>query len=75
MIFNATSCQIFFNYNQYLLVKFALERVKWAAVDNSYSTVVFDASNYGKGEEPPRVVKNRNVLSHSDDLGYVDRMT
>ena len=34
--------------------------------------------NYGSAEGPPRVVENRNLLSHPDDLGmeaYVIRMT
>ena len=35
-------------------------------------------SEYGSAEGPPRVVKNRNFLSHPDDLGmeaYVTRVT
>ena len=34
--------------------------------------------DYGSAEGPPRVVENRNLLSHPDDLGkeaYLIRMT
>ena len=49
-------------------------RLYWETQDQYLRT----APGYGSAEGPPRVVENRNLLSHPDDLrkeAYVIRMT